>query len=172
MNSHIPSDKLSIFNLCILSLMAALMFSTKVALSSLPNINLNALLIILTTVFFGWQALYTVGVYIMLEGIFYGFSIWWVSYLLVWPALVLAAMGLRKNQSPVIWAVMAGVYVLLFGPLMYVVLFVVSGNWSGFLPMWIAGIPYDIIHAVSNFLTVLFLYSPLSKVISNYIVRL
>ncbi|MBQ6539514.1 MAG: hypothetical protein IJL71_00625, partial [Oscillospiraceae bacterium] len=90
--------------------MAALMFSTKVALSSLPNINLNALLIILTTVFFGWQALYTVGVYIMLEDIFYGFSIWWVSYLLVWPALVLAAMGLRKNQSPVIWAVMAGVY--------------------------------------------------------------
>lgn len=171
MNSHIPSDKLSIRNLCILSLMAALMFSAKVVLSSLPNINLNALIIILTTVFFGWQALCTVGVYIMLEGFFYGFSIWWVSYLLVWPALVLAVMGLRKNQSAVIWAVLAGVYGLLFGPLMYVVFFAVSGSWSGFLPMWIAGIPYDLIHAVSNFLTVFFLYSPLSKVISSFAVR-
>ena len=171
MNSHIPSDKLSIRNLCILSLMAALMFSAKVVLSSLPNINLNALIIILTTVFFGWQALCTVGVYIMFEGFFYGFSIWWGSYLLVWPALVLAVMGLRKNQSAVIWAVLAGVYGLLFGPLMYVVFFAVSGSWSGFLPMWIAGIPYDLIHAVSNFLTVFFLYSPLSKVISSFAVR-
>ena len=171
MNSHIPSDKLSVRNLCILSLMAALMFSTKLTLSSLPNINLNALFIILTTVFFGWQALYTVGVYIMLEGFFCGFGIWWISYLLVWPTLVFAAMGLRWNRSPVIWAVLAGVYGLVFGPLMYVVYFTVSGSWSGFLPMWIAGIPYDLIHAVSNFLTVLFLFSPLSKVISSFTVH-
>ena len=63
--------------------MAALIFASKVALSSLPNINLNALLIILATVFFGWHALYAVAVYIMLEGLVFGFSVWWISYLLI-----------------------------------------------------------------------------------------
>ena len=82
--------------------MAALIFASKVALSSLPNINLNAL------------------------------------------------------------------YGLLFGPLMYIVYFTVTGGWEGFLPMWIAGIPYDLLHAVSNFFTVLFLFAPLSKVMGRF----
>ena len=62
-----PSAKLSVRELCILSLLAALIFAIKVALASLPNINLNAVLIILTTVYFGWKALYVVGVYVLLE---------------------------------------------------------------------------------------------------------
>ena len=115
MSSHIPSDRLSVRRFCILSIMAALMFASKVALASLPNINLNALLIILTTVSFGWHALYAVAVYIMLEGIVFGFSVWWISYLLVWPLLTVIVMAMRKNGSPVIWAVLAGVYGLLFG---------------------------------------------------------
>ena len=168
MSSHIPSDRLSVRRLCILSIMAALMFASKVALASLPNINLNALLIILTTVSFGWHALYAVAVYIMLEGIVFGFSVWWISYLLVWPLLTVVVMAMRKNRSPVIWAVLAGVYGLLFGPLMYLAYFTVVGGWNGFLAMWIAGIPYDLIHAVSNFLTVLFLYKPLSNVMDRF----
>ena len=140
------------------------------ALSPLPNINLNAIFIILTTVYFGWKALYTVGVYVMLEGLIYGFSIWWISYLYVWPLLVVIVMMARKNQSSLIWAVIAGVYGLLFGPLMYLGYFAVLGGWNGFPAMWIAGIPYDLIHAVSNFLTVLFLYRPLSKVMDRYVI--
>ena len=54
------AGKLSAREICVLALMAALIFGTKVALASLPNINLNSVLIILTVVFFGWKALYTV----------------------------------------------------------------------------------------------------------------
>ena len=39
--------------------MGALLFATKAALASIPNINLNAVIIILTTVFFGWRAMYS-----------------------------------------------------------------------------------------------------------------
>ena len=73
----------------------------------------------------------------MLEGIVFGFSVWWISYLLVWPLLTVIVMAMRKNGSPVIWAVLAGVYGLLFGPLMYLAYFTVVGGWNGFLPMWI-----------------------------------
>ena len=167
MNSPTPSDRLSPRELCILSIMAALMFATKVALSTLPNINLNALLILLTAVYFGWKALYTVGVYIMLEGLIFGFSVWWLSYLYIWPILVVVIMLFRKNKAPAVWAVIAGVYGLLFGPMMYVGYFAILGGWSGFPAMWIAGIPYDLLHAVSNFLTVLFLFRPLSNVMER-----
>lgn len=167
MNSPTPSDRLSIRELCILAILAALLFATKLALASLPNINLNALLIILAVVYFGWKALYAVGVYILLEGLFFGFNIWWFSYLYIWPLLVCLAMPLRENCSPVIWAVFAGVYGLLFGPLMYLGYFTILGGWRGYPAMWIAGIPYDLIHALNNFFTLLVLFKPLSRVMER-----
>lgn len=145
------------------------MFAVKMALSSLPNINLDALILILVTVFFGWKALYTVCVYVLLEGLMFGFGVWWVSYLIVWPLLVVLAMAFRKTASPLLWAVFAGLFGLAFGPMMYVIFFTVTGGWEGFLPMWIAGIPYDLVHAVSNFLTVLILFRPLEKVFSRFV---
>ena len=170
MNSHTRSAKLSVRDLCILSIIAALIFSTKVALSSLPNINLNALFIILATVYFGWKALYAVEVYILLEGLFFGFSIWWICYLYIWPMLVLTVMMFRRNRSSLIWAVVAGVYGLLFGPFMYLGYFALVGGWSGYIAMWIAGIPYDLVHAISNFTTVLLLFKPLSRVMDRCLV--
>lgn len=170
MNSRTRSGKsVTVRDLCFLSLAAALMFAVKMALSSLPNINLNALILILVTVFFGWKALYTVCVYVLLEGLMFGFGVWWVSYLIVWPLLVVLAMAVRKTASPLLWAVFAGLFGLAFGPMMYVIFFTVTGGWEGFLPMWIAGIPYDLVHAVSNFLTVLILFRPLSKVFSRFV---
>ena len=159
-----PAGNLTARELCLLSLLAALLFATKFALASLPNINLNALLIILTVVFFGWRALYAVYVYVLLEGLVFGFSVWWFGYLYVWAILVFAAMPLRRNESPLIWAAVAGIFGLCFGPLMYLEYFAIMGGWEGFFAMWIAGIPYDLLHGVSNFVTVLVLYRPLHAV--------
>ena len=152
-----------------LAFFAALIFSVKTALASIPNVNLNALLIILATVYFGWRALYTVGVYILLEGLFFGFNLWWFSYLYIWPLLVVLVMIFRRNRSPLLWAVLAGAYGLLFGPLMYIGYFAIVGGWRGYIAMWIAGIPYDLIHAVSNFLTVLVLLKPLSRIMDHFL---
>ena len=146
--------------------MAALIFGTKVALAGIPNVNLNSVLIILTVVFFGWKALYTVYVYVLLEGLVFGFSVWWVGYLYIWAVLVVAAMLLRKNDSAVVWAVVAGIFGLLFGPLMYLEWFAINGGWQGFFHMWVVGIPYDLTHCIGNFCFTLVLYRPLYKVLS------
>ena len=164
MSSPSPqAGKLSAKELCVLALMAALIFSTKVALASLPNINLNTVLIILTVVFFGWKALYTVAVYVLLEGLFFGFHIWWFSYLYAWPLLVVVCMFFRKNDSALIWAVIAGIWGLCFGPVMYILWFIVNG-WHMVMAMWVAGIPYDLTHCAGNFVFTLVLYRPLYKV--------
>ena len=155
-----------------MSLMGALIFATKVAFSSIPNINLNALLIILTTVFFGWRAFFSVGVYVMLEGLVYGGNgifLWWFSYLYIWPLLVAICMLFRRNNTALIWAVIAAVYGLAFGPLMYLLYFAVNGSWNGFFPMWVSGIPFDLAHAAGNFISTLVLFRPLYKVMERYL---
>ena len=147
--------------------MAALIFASKVALASLPNVNLNSCLIILTVVFFGWRALYPVYVYVLLEGLVFGFSIWWFGYLYVWAILVAVAMLFRKNESSLIWAVIAAIYGLCFGPLMYLEYFAINGGWEMFFAMWVAGIPYDLTHCISNFVVTLVLYKPLHTVMAR-----
>ena len=151
--------------------MAALIFGTKVALAGLPNVNLNTVLIILTVVFFGWKALYTVYLYVLLEGLIFGFSVWWVGYLYVWAILVVVAMLLRKNDSSLLWAVVAGIYGLVFGLLMYLEWFAINGGWEGYFAMWVAGIPYDLTHCVSNFVLTLVLYRPLYRVMDAILNR-
>lgn len=161
------AGKLSVRELCILSLLAALIFGTKVALASLPNINLNAVFIILAVVFFGWKALYTVYVYVLLEGLVFGFSVWWVGYLYIWAILAAVAMLFRKNDSALIWAVIAAVFGLTFGPLMYLEWFAINGGWKGYFAMWVAGIPYDLTHCAGNFVFTLVLYRPLHTVMEK-----
>jgi len=173
MRSPSPSaGKLSTREICTLALIGALLFATKAALSSLPNINLNAVIIILTTVFFGWRALYAVGVYIIIEGLVFGgngYLLWWFGYLYTWPLLVAVCMVFRKNDSAFIWAVIAAVFGLVFGPLMYLEYFAINGGWEMFFAMWVSGIPYDLAHCCGNFVFTLVLYKPLYRVMERFL---
>lgn len=161
-----PAGKLSARDICVLALMGGLIFATKAALASIPNINLNTVLIILTVVFFGWRAMYSVAIYVLLEGLVFGFSLWWFSYLYAWPLLVVVCMIFRRNESVIVWAVIAGVWGLVFGPVMYILYFIVNG-WHMIFAMWVAGIPYDITHCAGNFFFTLVLYKPLYKVMEK-----
>lgn len=155
-------SKLSARDVCALALLAALMEGTKLALASLPNIHINAVLIILAAVFFGWKAMYTVGVYVMLEGLIFGFGIWWVSYLYVWPLLCAVCVLMRKNDSALIWAVVAAIHGLLFGALCSLPYFFIGG-WSMVFSYWVGGITFDLAHCAGNFVLTLALYKPLKR---------
>ena len=166
-----PAGKFTAREIALLALMAALIFATKFALASIPNINLNAPLIILATVFFGWKALCAVWIYVLLEGLVFGFHVWWVSYLFIWPLLVVVAMLFRRSESVWIWAAVAGFWGLLFGPLMYIPYFCIMGGWKGYFAMWVAGIPFDLVHCAGNFVATLALYRPLHRAMSLLLER-
>ena len=173
MNSSTPPrPKFSAIEITTLAMMGALIFAVKLALSGIPNIQLNAPLIILTTVFFGWKALCSVAIYVLLEGLFFGFHVYWVSYVFIWPLLVVLAMFLRRldlfqgEKAALPWAVAAAFWGLLFGPLMYIPWFCIMGGWEGYFAMWIAGIPFDLTHMAGNFVFTLVLYWPLYKVLA------
>ena len=163
MNSHLKkAGRLSAESVSTLALMGALMFASKVVLASLPNIHIIAVLIILGTVFFGKNILFSVAVYILLEGFFYGFGLWWICYWYLWPLLVVIALLFRKNDSAFLWAVAAAVHGLLFGALSSIPYIFISG-WETAVSIWAAGIPFDLLHGAGNFVLTLVLYRPLYR---------
>ena len=149
-------------DLLVLSMLAALMFCAKFALQNIPNVHLGAVLLIVATLRFGAKALYMVFVYIMLEGLFFGFSIWWVPYTYIWAILVLAVLPQRRHKSWLILSVTGALHGYLFGAMCAIVTAVVGGLAAGF-SFWIAGIPYDLIHGTSNLILCLILVRPLDK---------
>lgn len=109
--------RLSVREMCLLALFGALMFGTQLAMASLPNVHLVAMFVILATLLFSWKAMYSVAVFVLLEGLVFGFGIWWASYLYIWPLLVVIAVPFRANDSALFWAVIAGLHGLFFGAL-------------------------------------------------------
>lgn len=159
------AGKPSVKEICVLGLMGALMFAFQVVMSYLPNIHVTSLLIIVTSVFFGWKAFYSVAVFIMLEGLIWGISTWWFSYWYLWPILVIAAVLMRKNDSAIIWAVVAGLHGICFGALCSIPYFFIGG-WEMAVSYWISGIPFDLAHCAGNFVFTLILYVPLKKIMT------
>jgi len=146
--------------------MGALMVGTQVAMAALPNINLVSVLIILTVIIYGAKAFYPVAVFVMLEGLIYGFGLWFINYLYVWAVLTAIALIFRKNESRLIWAAIAGLFGLLFG-LLCAIPYIFIGGPAFALSYWVSGIPFDITHCISNFVLTLLLLNPLSKLLTK-----
>ena len=137
-------------------------------MAALPNIEPVSLLIVLYTLAFRKKALFPIYVFVFLEGILYGLHLWWVIYLYIWLILWGAVMLLgRRRHSPVQWALVTGIFGLLFGFLGSFVYIPVSGVRAA-AAWWIAGIPMDLIHGAGNFVLTIVLFRPLSKVLSHW----
>ncbi len=146
--------------------LGALMFALKLAMAALPNIEPVSLLVMVFAVVFGWKALYPTALYVILEILVYGLGIWNVYYLYVWPILAVAAILLRKMESPLGWAVFSGVFGLLFGALCGIAdIFI--GGFGYAAAKWVSGIPFDLLHCGGNFVIALVLFSPLRRLLSR-----
>ncbi|MFB0920018.1 MAG: hypothetical protein QMB62_03920 [Oscillospiraceae bacterium] len=155
---------LSLRELIELSLMSALIVGTQLAMAALPNINLVSVLIIITVIVYGAKAFYSVAVFVLLEGLIYGFGLWFINYLYVWAVLAAIALIFRKNQIALIWAVIAGLFGLSFG-LLCAIPYLFIGGRAMALSYWVSGIPFDITHCISNFILTLLLINPLKKLL-------
>ena len=146
-----------------LAVLCVLMFVGKELLRMIPNVHPVTVLIMYAVIMYGWRTLYPVFGFIFLETLVYGFGIWVPMYLYTWPILVAISMPLRHSRNWIVWAGVACLFGLSFGALCYAPYIFISG-FKPALSMWIAGIPFDIIHGVSNFVTVLVVLPLLCKV--------
>ena len=166
--------RLTTRDITMMGLMTAVIVVSKEILAFLPNIELVSFWMILFTLYFGRKILFVVPVFVVIEGFLYGINQWWIMYLYVWPILVLAAYLGRKQESVLFWSVLSGTFGLMFGALCtltYVAFMIPEAGLIGGLRAgvfwWIAGLRMDIIHCVSNFLIMLFLYEPIRKVMKK-----
>lgn len=136
-------------------------------MSVLPNIEPVSLFVMLFAVVFGWKALYPIYLYVLMEILLYGVSFWNINYLYIWTILAVAAMLMRRLQNPIWWALLSGVFGMAFGLLCSPVYMVVGGSVSYGIRWWLAGIPFDIPHAIGNFCIALVLFYPMRKLLQK-----
>lgn len=145
---------------------AALTFALQVVMGPLPNIEPVSLLVILYAVTFGWKSLYIIYTFVVMEILYYGLNTWNMYYLYVWTVLAVVAVLMRKVDKPVVWAIVSGVYGLLFGALCGITDAFIGGVAYA-VSKWTMGIGFDVIHCVGNFVIALVLFRPLHTLLGK-----
>ncbi len=148
-------QKLKTRDLVLFALLGSLMFVSKLLLEFLPNIHLLGMFTTAYTVTYRRCALIPIYVYVMLNGLYAGFQMWWLPYLYIWAVLWAMVMLLPKNMPkrvavPVYMAV-CGLHGLLFGTLYAPAQALMYGlSFKAMLAWIVAGLPYDVTHMIGN----------------------
>lgn len=160
------SKGLSARDITIMALMVAIIEVSKVALAQVPNVELTSFWIIMFTLYFGPRIFYVIPVFILIEGLMYGFGLWWIMYLYAWPMLAIVVLLLRKMNTAWDWSFVSGMFGLLFG-FLCAIPYIFTSGFAGAVAWWIAGIPWDLVHGIANFIIMLVLYKPMKLVIAK-----
>lgn len=148
--------KLTTRELTVFAMLGAVMYASKVILEFAPNIHLLGVFTIAFTIVYRKKALYPIYIYVLLNGMFSGFSAWWVPYLYLWTVLWGFVMLLPKKMphliQPIVYMAVCAVHGFLFGTLYAPVQAVLFGlSLEGMVAWIVAGLPWDFLHGVSNF---------------------
>ncbi len=153
------------------AMLGTLMFVSKVVMEVLPNIHLLGALTMVYTIVYRKQALIPIYVYVFLNGLFAGFSLWWFPYCYIWTILWGITMLLPKKMSPQIavpvYVTVCALHGLLFGALYAPFQALAFGlNFEGMIAWVVSGLPFDIMHAIGNFASAT-LILPLSTLLAK-----
>ena len=163
--------KLNTKETALFGMLGAVMFASKMLMEILPNIHLLGMFIVAITVVYRKKALYPIYIYVLLNGIFAGFAMWWIPYLYIWTILWAAVMILPKNMpkkvAPIVYAIVCALHGFGFGVLYAPAQALMFGlNFDATLTWIAAGLPFDITHGISN-LCCGILIVPLIKLLKN-----
>lgn len=162
----VNKTKLALAEIALFGMLGALTFGLKFAMAALPNIEPVSLLVMAYAVVFGRKCVYPIYIYVAMELLLYGVGTWNLNYLYVWGVLAVMAYLFRNMTDPVGWALLSGVFGLLFGALCAPVDFLL-GDMGFVISKWISGIPFDALHCVGNFVMALLLFVPLRDLLTK-----
>ena len=139
----------------VFALLGTLMFCSKILMEFLPNMHLLGMLTVAYTLVFRAKALIPIYLYVFMNGLYGGFSFWWLPYLyiwtLLWGATMLLPRRLPRAAGAVVYPLLCGLHGFLFGTLYAPAQALMFGLDLEQMLAWIlAGIPFDLIHGVFN----------------------
>ena len=147
-----------LFELVLSVMFGALMFVSKIVMEFLPNIHLLGMFIMVFTLVFRYKALVSIYIYVLLVGVYMGFSPWWLYNLYTWAILWGVAMLLPRRMPrwlclvvyPAVCSLHGFAYGVLCAPVQALLF---DLTWEGTVAWIVSGIPFDILHGVGNLLT-------------------
>ena len=162
---------LRVKELVVYSMLASVMFCSKVIMEVLPNIHLLGMFTMTYTVVFRKKALIPIYGYVGLNGAYAGFSMWWFPYLYLWTILWAVTMLLPKNMprkvKRVVYPIVCCMHGLAFGALYAPAQALMFGfDFEQTLVWIIAGLPWDLVHGIGNLFAGM-LIVPLSELLTK-----
>lgn len=150
------SSRLTVREMAIFGMLGAIMYASKLLLEIAPNIHLLGVFIVSFTVVYRQKALFPIYLYVLLNGIFSGFAVWWIPYLYIWTCLWGAVMLLPANIPrrirPLVYMSVCALHGFLFGTLYAPAQALLYGlSFKGMIAWILAGLPWDFLHGISNF---------------------
>ncbi|MBR2328146.1 MAG: hypothetical protein IKA51_05980 [Clostridia bacterium] len=156
-------------DMAVFSMLAALMFASKVIMDALPNVHLLGMFIMVYTRVYRVKALIPLYLFIFMTGLYGGFGLWWIPYLYIWAILWGVTMLLPRRMPRGVCAAVFPAVCCLFG-LLYGVLYAPAQallfglDFHGMLAWIAAGLPFDLMHGIGNLFAGL-LILPLSELL-------
>jgi energy-coupling factor transport system substrate-specific component len=166
--------KLAVREILLLGFFSAILIVVQVAKALiapfLPNIELVSLFIIVYTLALEKKVFYIIYVFTLVEGTIFGFDIWWFSYLYIWSILAITVLIFRRMEKPFFWAIVSGVFGLLFGALTAIPTLFIGGTGMA-VAYWVNGIIFDLLHCAGNVIAAALLFKPLYKLMKRLYLR-
>ena len=157
--------------MAVFAMLGTVMFCSKIIMEALPNIHLLGMLTMTYTIAFRKKALIPIYIYIMLNGLYAGFSLWWMPYLYIWTILWAITMLLPRNMPKkakcVVYPIVCAVHGMLFGILYSPAQALMFGlNFEQMIAWILSGLPWDLVHGIGNFFAGL-LILPLAELLKR-----
>ncbi|WP_449536794.1 ECF transporter S component [Ferdinandcohnia sp. Marseille-Q9671] len=151
--------RLSVKNLTFLSMLIALSVVGRITFTFLPNVQPTTAIIIITSLFLGPVYGMIVAVFSsVLSNLVMGMGLWTFGQIIAWGIIGLLGGVLRvyRDRIPVLILTLFAIFCgFLYGFIISVPLYLFSGK---FIAYYLAGLPFDVSHAIGNGVFFLILY--------------
>lgn len=154
---------MSVKKVALIGVLAGLNVSSMVALQFLPNFKPVTAIIIMSTLFFGFKfawmlTLTTTFIFSLL----FGFGSWTFFQILAWTTIISLTKWFSYSISKDriwFWAYFSFIMGIIYGVVVSFEQFLYT-NLQGYIAYWMAGLYFDLSHAVGNFVFYLILAKP------------
>ena len=152
----------------LVGIMAATIECAKLAMASIPNVEVITLLIAVYSYVFGFVGVLASLVFVMIEPLVWGFGTWIVSYLIYWPLvgtvfLTLGKTKVKNRIAPTLFALLLTAFFGILTTLVDIGLF--SGYFDNFAYRFIVyysrGITFYLAQLITNLILFPLLFKPL-----------
>lgn len=162
------NNNFKIKDIVIISIFTAVLFVQEQALSFLPNIQLTVLLLVLYSKILGFnKTVIIVLLHVLLDSILGGFNILYLIPMLIgWMSIPIMISTLFKKVESSIGLGIVGVIASVIYSWCFIFIEVVVLKGS-FVAYFIADLPFELLLMGSSFLSIIWLYQPLYKLINK-----